>query len=50
MRQRVRELGGDLKILSSKAGTSLRICIPIAEKMESESIAGDLPSRRASAR
>ena len=50
MKQRVRELGGDLKILSSKAGTSLRIFIPIAEKMESENIAGELPPRRASAR
>jgi PAS domain S-box-containing protein len=49
MRERVRELGGDLTILSSKAGTCLRICIPIAQKIESESVAVDIPPRRASA-
>jgi PAS domain S-box-containing protein len=49
MRERVRELGGNLKIESSKAGTLLKVSIPIAETAVKSPSESPIPPRGASA-
>jgi two-component system, NarL family, sensor kinase len=49
MRERVRELGGDLKIESSPAGTALKISLPLGQKIAVDTITDEMPPRSASA-
>jgi PAS domain S-box-containing protein len=49
MRERVRELGGNLKIESSNTGTLLNVSLPIAATVEKTSAEDGVPSRGASA-